>query len=305
MDTFIIIGIFIAGLTLWSVLHQRHLQKKAQMIREAIGNRDFTIRLSTKGLLPGERALIHSLNQMEESMLEQINRNEIDSWNRMTRMLTHEMTNGISPIISISQTLLNRDDVKNSPFKEGMQAIYDTSKHLSEFVINYRKISQIERPSMNIICLRELIEQISKAYPQLTWEIEVPKRVMVLADFSMLRQVFSNLVKNAIEANARKIVIRTNDSSTQDVTPYETNRMVLQIGNDGKPIPEEDKQSLFVPFFTTKHNGNGIGLTVSRRMMTQQGGMLDLAKEVPPGYSTAFILTLKTETNVARPSSLH
>ena len=305
MDTFIIIGIFIAGLTLWSVLHQRHLQKKAQMIREAIGNRDFTIRLSTKGLLPGERALIQSLNQMEESMLEQINRNEIDSWNRMTRMLTHEMTNGISPIISISQTLLNRDDVKNSPFKEGMQAIYDTSKHLSEFVINYRKISQIERPSMNIICLRELIEQISKAYPQLTWEIEVPKRVMVLADFSMLRQVFSNLVKNAIEANARKIVIRTNDSSTQDVTPYETNRMVLQIGNDGKPIPEEDKQSLFVPFFTTKHNGNGIGLTVSRRMMTQQGGMLDLAKEVPPGYSTAFILTLKTETNVARPSSLH
>ncbi|MBP3790180.1 MAG: HAMP domain-containing histidine kinase [Prevotella sp.] len=305
MDTFIIIGIFIAGLTLWSVLHQRHLQKKAQMIREAIGNRDFTIRLSTKGLLPGERALIQSLNQMEESMLEQINRNEIDSWNRMTRMLTHEMTNGISPIISISQTLLNRDDVENSPFKEGMQAIYDTSKHLSEFVINYRKISQIEQPSMNIICLDELIEQISKAYPQLTWEIEVPKRVMVLADFSMLRQVFSNLVKNAIEANARKIVITTNSSSTQDATPYETNRMVLQIGNDGKPIPEEDKQSLFVPFFTTKRNGNGIGLTVSRRMMTQQGGMLDIAKEVPPGYSTAFILTLKTETNVARSSSLH
>ena len=305
MDTFIIIGIFIAGLTLWSVLHQRHLQKKAQMIREAIGNRDFTIRLSTKGLLPGERALIQSLNQMEESILEQINRNEIDSWNRMTRMLTHEMTNGISPIISIIQTLLNRDDVKNSPFKEGMQAIYDTSKHLSEFVINYRKISQIEQPSMNIICLDELIEQISKAYPQLTWEIEVPKRVMVLADFSMLRQVFSNLVKNAIEANARKIVIRTNGSHIQNATPYETNRMVLQIGNDGKPIPEEDKQSLFVPFFTTKHNGNGIGLTVSRRMMTQQGGMLDIAKEVPPGYSTAFILTLKTETNVARSSSLH
>jgi C4-dicarboxylate-specific signal transduction histidine kinase len=96
-----------------------------------------------------------------------------------------------------------------------------------------------------------------------------------------------NLVKNAIEANAQKLLIDVLDVSLQD------KQVSLYIGNDGLPIPAENRQSLFVPFFTTKRSGSGIGLSLSRRMVTQQGGMLELADTPRPGCHVAFILSLQ------------
>ena len=276
----IIIGVIIVSFAVWFVYHQRMLRLRAHLMQEAIRNKDFTFRMPTHGLLPGERAMQETLNQLGETIRQQVNQNEVESWERLTRVLTHEMMNATAPITSISQSMLNRSDVKDTPLENGIKAIYETSRHLSAFVVNYRKMSELEKPVLTDVRLYAVIDEISKAYPQLTWEVSVPADLVVRADIGMLRQVLMNLVKNAIEANATKMVVEENSSS-------------LFIGNDGLPIPAENRQSLFVPFFTTKRSGSGIGLSLSRRMMIQQGGMLELAEIPRQGCHVAFILSFQ------------
>ena len=295
---YIIIGVIVVALVGWLVRHQHRLRVRARMMEEAIRNRDFTFRLSTSGLLPGERAMQETLNRLGETVRQQINQSEVESWERLTRVLTHEMMNATAPITSISQSLLGRDDVKGTPLEDGMRAIYDTSRHLSTFVTNYRKMSQLEKPVLNTVQLRPMLDDVCKAYPALTWEVDVPADLAVSADAGMLRQVLMNLTKNAMEAQARRIVISLAEdcplySPRQKVTPRGGGRgLTLYIGNDGLPIPAENRQSLFVPFFTTKRSGTGIGLSLSRRMMVQQGGMLDLAERQQQGCRAGFVLTL-------------
>ena len=281
----IIIGVFLVAAIVWLVRRQRSLKLRAHLMQEAIRNRDFTFRLPTDGLLPGERAMQQTLNQLGETIRQQVNQNEVESWERLTRVLTHEMMNATAPITSISQSMLGRDDVKDTPLEPGIQAIYDTSRHLSEFVKNYRKMSELEKPVLADVSLSPLIDDVCKTYPELTWEVNIPGGITVRADAGMLRQVLMNLAKNAVEAEAKKIVITPIDSPS-------TNQLRLYIGNDGLPIPAENRQSLFVPFFTTKRSGSGIGLSLSRRMMIQQGGMLDLAELPRSGCHAGFILTL-------------
>lgn len=282
----IILGIIIVALVWWLIHHQRKLRQRAYLMQEAIHNRDFTFRLPTNGLLTGERAMQETLNQLGEAIRQQVNLSEVESWERLTRVLTHEMMNATAPITSISQSMLNRPDVKGTPIEDGIQAIYDTSRHLSEFVVNYRKMSELEKPVLADLPLRPLLDDVCKAYPELTWEINVPQDIVVRADASMLRQVLMNLTKNAVEAEAKKMVIE----QMNDLPPAQ--QLMLYIGNDGLPIPAENRQSLFVPFFTTKRNGSGIGLSLSRRMMVQQGGMLDLAEKPLSGCHTGLILTI-------------
>lgn len=282
----IILGIIIVALVWWLIHHQRKLRQRAYLMQEAIHNRDFTFRLPTNGLLTGERAMQETLNQLGEAIRQQVNLSEVESWERLIRVLTHEMMNATAPITSISQSMLNRPDVKGTPIEDGIQAIYDTSRHLSEFVVNYRKMSELEKPVLVDLPLRPLLDDVCKAYPELTWEINVPQDIIVRADVSMLRQVLMNLTKNAVEAEAKKMVIeQMNDLPSAQ-------QLMLYIGNDGLPIPAENRQSLFVPFFTTKRNGSGIGLSLSRRMMVQQGGMLDLAEKPLSGCHTGLILTI-------------
>ena len=227
-----------------------------------------------------------TLNQLGETIRQQVNQNEVESWERLTRVLTHEMMNATAPITSISQSMLGRDDVKSTPLEPGIQAIYDTSRHLSEFVKNYRKMSELEKPVLADVTLRPLFDDVCKAYPELTWEVSIPNGIIVRADAGMLRQVLMNLAKNAVEAEAKKIVITQIEDSTS------AQQLMLYIGNDGLPIPAENRQSLFVPFFTTKRSGNGIGLSLSRRMMVQQDGMLDLAEKPMSGCHVGFIIRL-------------
>lgn len=288
---YIIIGVgcLVVGVAYFH--HQRKLRLRAHLMQEAIRNQDFTFRLPTDGLLPGERAMQETLNQLGDTIRQQVSKNEVESWERLTRVLTHEMMNATAPITSISQSMLNRTDVKGTPLEDGIQAIHDTSRHLSEFVANYRKMSELEKPVMTDVQLRQMLDDISRAYPQLSWEISVSADTIVNADAGMLRQVLMNLIKNAIEAEAQKMVIAIINeeaiSNNQSLTLY--------VGNDGVPIPAENRQSLFVPFFTTKRSGSGIGLSLSRRMMIQQGGMLDLAEKPFEGCRAGFILTLRKQ----------
>ena len=286
MWLFIIICILLAALIVWTVRRQHSLKIRAHMMQEAIRNHDFTFRLPTNGLLPGERAMQQTLNQLGETIRQQVNQNEVESWERLTRVLTHEMMNATAPITSISQSMLSRDDVKGTLLEPGIQAIFDTSRHLSDFVANYRKMSELEKPVLQDVALRPVLDEVCNAYPELTWEIDVPTDLTVRADVGMLRQVLMNLAKNAAEAEAKKMMIE------QMEEPANSHVLTLYIGNDGLPIPAENRQSLFVPFFTTKRSGSGIGLSLSRRMMIQQGGMLDLAEKPQGGCRVGFILTI-------------
>jgi len=226
-----------------------------------------------------------TLNQLGETIRQQVNQNEVESWERLTRVLTHEMMNATAPITSISQSMLGRDDVKGTPLEPGIQAIYDTSRHLSEFVKNYRKMSELEKPVLADVSLRPLLDDVIKTYPELTWEVSILGDITVRADAGMLRQVLMNLAKNAAEAEAQKMVITQIEDTTSN------QQLQLYIGNDGLPIPAENRPSLFVPFFTTKRSGSGIGLSISRRMMIQQGGMLDLTEKQFPGCCAGFVIT--------------
>lgn len=275
----IIIGVVLIAAAVWIIRRQHSLKLRAHLMQEAMRNRDFTFRLPTNGLLPGERAMQQTLNQLGETIRQQVNQSEVESWERLTRVLTHEIMNATAPITSISQSMLNRNDVKGTPLEPGIQAIFDTSSHLSDFVSNYRKMSELEKPTLTDVPLRSLLDEVCKAYPELAWEVSIPSDLIVRADVGMLRQVLMNLTKNATEAGARKMVIVHSS-------------LLLYIGNDGQPIPAENRQSLFVPFFTTKRSGSGIGLSLSRRMMTQQGGMLELAEKPLPDCHVTFILTI-------------
>ena len=288
----IIIGVVVVVLAfgIWMIRRQRSLKLRAHLMQEAIRNHDFTFRLPINGLLPGERAMQQTLNQLGDIIRQQVNQNEVESWERLTSVLTHEMMNATAPITSISQSMLSRDDVKGTPLEPGIQAIYDTSRHLSEFVANYRKMSQLEKPVLKDLSLLSLLDDVRKAYPEMIWEVSIPHDMIVRADAGMLRQVLMNLAKNAVEAEASKMVI----CQKEDLPTSQS--LTLYVGNDGLPIPAENRQSLFVPFFTTKRSGSGIGLSLSRRMMIQQGGMLDLAEKQQSGCRVGFVLNLQDIT---------
>ena len=292
MWLYIIIGVVCVTLVIIFIHHQKKLCDRAYLMQEAIRNHDFTFRLSTKGMLLGERAMQETLNCLGETIRQQVNQSEVDSWERLTRVLTHEMMNATAPITSISQSLLDRPDVKGTALEDGIHAIYETSQHMNSFVANYRKMTELEKPKINEVKLYTLIDDISKAYPLLAWEVDVQTDVTVQSDEGMLRQVLMNLTKNAIEAGAQRMEININPDETIG------NYVVLCVSNDGMPIPAENRKSLFVPFFTTKRSGSGIGLSLSRRMMVQQDGMLELAETPISGFHVTFLLTIKgTSTN--------
>ena len=298
MLLFLIIALIVvaAAVLLW-LRHQRVLRQRAWLISEAIRNRDFSFRLPTKGLPSGERAMQETLNELGNTIRQQVNQNEVESWEQLTRVLTHEIMNATAPITSISQSLLKHPDINGSDMEDGIKAIYDTSRHLSEFVSNYRKMSELEHPVLGQVDLNAMLDEIGHTYPQVTWEMNVPSKMQVWADAGMLRQVLMNLTKNAMEANAQKIVIEASLENTEGLSHDRTRLLSLFMGNDGTPIPAENRKSLFVPFFTTKRSGSGIGLSLSRRMMLQQGGMLELAERPLLGCHVTFLLSIPYTKN--------
>ena len=277
MWLYIIIGVVVVALVVWFIRHQQKLRLRAYLMQEAIRNRDFTFRMPTDGMFFGERAMQETLNQLGGIIRQQVNQSEVESWERLTRVLTHEMMNATAPITSISQSLLSRPDVKGTPLEEGIHAIFTTSQHMNAFVNSYRKLSQLQQPVFEEVQLSTLLTDIQQLYPHVAWDNAVPDDAVVRADLSMLRQILINLVKNAIEAGASRIAIQTSGK-------------ILLVSNNGQPIPAEARQSIFVPFFTTKRTGSGIGLSFSRRLMMLQGGTLSLEDQPDSGYCTTFSL---------------
>ena len=278
LNYILLICIAVAALAVWLYhRHQRSLRHRAWLMNEAVHNRDFSFRLSARGLTSGERAMQEMLNNMGQEISRLVSENEVESWQRLTRVLTHEVMNGVAPITSISQSLLGRPEVRGTDIEEGIRAIHDTGRSLSAFVESYRKMSQLEPPRPSQVNLFRLAESLQASWPGMQWHMDIPGGLVLNTDEGMLRQVMANLLRNAAEAGAGRIDMRWQEHT-------------LAVSNDGEPIPAQAQPDIFVPFFTTKGTGTGIGLPLSRQMMVCQGGDLKLKDPPAIGYHATFLV---------------
>ena len=272
----------VALLVLWFWRHQRALVKRAAIMQEAIRNHDLTFQLPTRHMFSGERALQETLNQLGEHIREQVNLGEVESWEKLTRVLTHEIMNATAPIASISQSMLHHPAVQGTDLEEGINAIHNTVVHLNSFVDGYRKYSALQKPLPKMVNLGEIVGDVSQLFNEVTWKNNLTSDIIIKTDPNLLRQILINLIKNAIEAGARTIGV--------DCERGNEGKVLLSVSNDGALIPAEARSSIFIPFFTTKRKGNGIGLSLSRRLLTLQGGMMSLLDHPRAGFHTTFLL---------------
>ena len=259
------------------VHHQNKLKLRARLMREAVRNHEFTFRLPIKGLFYGERALQEALNDLGQDINKLVAQKEVESWQKLTRVLTHEIMNVSTPIQSISQAYLEHPGVVGTPLEKGIMAINKASNNLLTFVESYRKLTQLQEPVIASVSLREMVSGVKTLYPDIAWREDIPTELHVMTDETLLHQVFVNIIKNAKEAGAKSISVVWSGAE-------------LRLSNDGTPILAEVRRDIFVPFYTTKPTGTGVGLALSRQFMTMLGGTLTLADRAEAGYHTTFVL---------------
>ena len=274
--------VVVMAVVLWFRHHQRMLANRARLMEEAIRNRDLTFRLPTSHMFSGERALQDALNQLGEHVREQVNLGEVESWEKLTRVLTHEIMNATAPIASISQSMLHHPAIKDSDLEEGINAIHNTVKHLNSFVDGYRKYSELQKPVPCPTDLVAAVKDVEQLYPEVNWQNVLSGEIIIKTDPNLLRQILINLIKNAIEAGAKNQGV--------EVERGAEGKVLLYMSNDGEMIPADARSSIFIPFFTTKRKGNGIGLSLSRRLLTIQGGMMSLLDHPRGNFHTSFLL---------------
>ncbi len=217
---------------------------------------------------------------------------EIDSWIRLTRVLTHEIMNSITPITSLSDSLLSQIQKKEDLYN-GLKVISTTGKSLISFVESYRKFTHIPTPEPTLFYLKAFIERmvqlsLRQEYPNITLTTDIrPDELILYADENLISQILLNLLKNAMQA------IGHNQPDGHIHIKAYSNReeaVLIEISNNGPLIPPEEMEHIFIPFFTTKIGGSGIGLSISRQIMRLSGGSITL-KSSPATGLTTFILT--------------
>ena len=215
--------------------------------------------------------------------------NEQQSWSKLIRVLTHEIMNTVTPIASLSETLLKFGNV-DEEVRSGLDTISQSSRGLIKFVESYRNLTRVAPPVKKAFYFRELAERVIN----LTSEqavisgasctyAEKSEDIILYADEGQLTQILINLVKNAIQADARNIII------SAEINLYE--HIIINVSNDGRPISKESQEEIFVPFYTTKQEGTGIGLSLSRQIMRMHNGTLNLTRSDRNG--TVFTLLFK------------
>ncbi|MDR3218422.1 MAG: PAS domain-containing protein [Dysgonamonadaceae bacterium] len=225
---------------------------------------------------------------------------EMESWIRLIRVMTHEIMNSIAPITSLSETMqflhresnIGADELKQNTL-EAFETIRTTASGLLSFVESYRKFTAVPKPKMQDFSLNVLVDKVAKLHEpslrekDIELSILLPALVSIHADENLIAQVLINIVKNAVEAIAAnshgKIVISAGRQ--------EPDKISLHIANSGNPIPPDILPHIFIPFFTTKPEGSGIGLSVSRYIMRLHGGKLlhSRSKDGMTVFSLVFV----------------
>lgn len=233
---------------------------------------------STETTLMGKEVKIIVMNDISN----EISHNEELSWNKLIRVLTHEIMNTVTPIASLSHTLSvdiesakDNRSLNKEELKMGLDTISESAKGLIKFVDTYRSLTRISTPVKKPFFVRELIErviqltrnQINETGAVLTY-LEKTEDILLYADEDQISQVIVNLVKNAIQAKASQIEIIAEIDFSETV--------LIHISNNGMPISKENHEDIFVPFYTTKQEGTGIGLSLSRQIMRLHNGSISL-----------------------------
>lgn len=234
----------------------------------------------------------------------ELEENEVDSWQKLIRVLTHEIMNSVAPITSLSSTLqrlLQTDmDCESNPeagqqmdkAREGLSVIEETGKGLMHFIDNYRKLTKVPKPAFKTVIIKDWIKRIQLLLEEKLKEEHIELKISFktnqeefIADEKLLTQVLINLLNNAIDALAKsdkKIIVLLTSLD-------KTGKLQFSITDYGRGIPADELDKIFIPFYTTKENGNGVGLSLCRQIVRLHKGSISVKSE--PG-KTSFILKI-------------
>jgi two-component system nitrogen regulation sensor histidine kinase NtrY len=234
----------------------------------------------------------------------ELQKQELEAWQNLTRVLRHEIMNSITPISSLTSTLreiLDHDMEKRSghyelkeegadDLREGLSTIENRSKGLIKFIDAYREYTSLPRPKISTVRLKDLIEHVAQLMKTELKKTNInfnyacsSEYLTIQADLEMIEQVLINLLKNAIEALAE-----TENPTLQLIGRYDENSVMIEIIDNGPGIIAEAVERIFVPFYTTKRTGSGIGLSLSRQIMQMHNGSINV--ESDPDVQTTFTL---------------
>jgi signal transduction histidine kinase len=230
---------------------------------------------------------------------------ELDAWQKLIRVLTHEIMNSITPVNSLTGTLIRLFEQEGRPklpseldetmlanALEGLHSIEKRNRGLIGFVQSYRSLTRIQKPRFTKVDVESMFRNISNLVRE---ELEsghiqlysnlYPPVISVDADEKLLEQVLINLINNSRNAlkDTTDPIIRLNGRTDHD-------HAIIEVRDNGSGIPEDIMGNIFVPFFTTREDGSGIGLSLSRQIMRLHGGSISV-KSVP-GIETVFTLKL-------------
>ena len=221
-----------------------------------------------------------TLNRIRTIFEKQRQAHEQDSWTKLIRVLTHEIMNTVSPIASLSDAMAKSMDGNGHSeldIKAGLETISDSSKNLIGFVQTYRQLSGVAKPVRKALDLQELMDGVIALNSEFAaacgatcrYRPEEPD-LMIYADEGQISQIFINLIKNALQAGAKHIDISARMGLDDEV--------IVRVANDGEPIPVSAQEQIFIPFYTTKKEGSGIGLSISRQIMRNHNGSIELVR---------------------------
>lgn len=228
-----------------------------------------------------------------------IQKNEIDAQQQLVSVLTHEIMNSLTPIISLADTLcdgVEQNTLEYDDLRMALQAINRRSSGLLQFVENYRKLQHVSQPQLENVMIGDMIADLQHLYPApvFRYDIENPEQ-MLRVDRSQIEQVLINLLKNAQEA-VENDVQQSSDKAKEPCVRLSTHlsdnkrNFIISITDNGKGILPEVLNRIFVPFFTTKTSGSGIGLSICKQIVTLHGGTITASSQ--PNEKTTFNVVL-------------
>ena len=277
----VVVVAVVAAIVVTTLIVRRNDARKVGFMMDALEDGELNFHFKEKS------ALNRALNRIKGIFERRDAANEESSQNKLFRVMTHEIMNTVAPIASLSDALLTEEGVD---VKAGLETISASSKDLIRFVESYRSMTQAQPPVRKAVMVDELMDRVlllnkAKIAEQgaiLTYQANTPD-LLIYVDEGQIMQVFNNLIKNAVQAGASTIRI-TADLNSEDQT-------VIRVANNGKAIPLRQIEEIFVPFYTTKPNGTGIGLSLSRQIMVRHNGILNL--EQSDNQMTVFSLVFK------------
>ena len=279
--------ILILAIALTVFIVRRHFINKVTYMLDSIEDGELNFRFVENSRFN------RALNRMRYIYERQRQQYEQDSWTKLIRVLTHEIMNTVAPIASLSDALSKSvDENGNSEMdiKAGLSIISDSSNNLIKFVQTYRELSGVARPVRKSLFLKELIdkvitlesEQVAVHNASCIYTTENID-LIIYADEGQLSQIFINLIKNALQAGATQITVSSGSGRNDEVW--------VRVTNNGAPIPLSNQEQIFIPFFTTKAEGSGIGLSISRQILRQHNATINLVKS--DANETVFEMVFK------------